>query len=189
MNRNYLFILASGRRGGNTELLAQKAAEFLPESAGQTWLHLLDLPLPPFEDIRHPVSSYGSPEGDEKVLFDATLAATDIVIASPLYWYSLSASAKLYLDYWSAWLRAPGEDFKKRMAGKRLWVVSASSSEEDATEMSAPLVDCLRLSADYMSMDFGGVLLGRGNRVGDVLADSRAMDEAKRFFTSPFFPA
>lgn len=182
MNRHFLFILGSGRRNGNSEQLAQKAAEFLPEDSEQKWLHLLDLPLPPFEDIRHPVSGYGLPEGNEKVLFDATLTATDIVIASPLYWYSLSAAAKLYLDYWSAWLRAPGEDFKKRMAGKRLWVVSSSSSEEDAAEMSAPLVDCLRLSADYMAMDFGGVLLGRGNRVGDVLNDLEAMEEAERFF-------
>lgn len=189
MNRHFLFILASGRRGGNTEQLARKAAEFLPEAATQKWLHLLDLPLPPFEDIRHPVSGYGLPGGNEKVLFEATLAATDIVIASPLYWYSLSAAAKLYLDYWSAWLRAPGADFKNRMAGKRVWVVSSSSSEEDAMEMSAPLVDSLRLSAEYMAMHFGGVLLGRGNRVGDVRNDSEAMVAAELFFRSNPLPA
>ena len=39
------------------------------------------------------------------MLLDATLAATDLVFVAPVYWYSLPAAAKLYLDYWSAWLR------------------------------------------------------------------------------------
>jgi hypothetical protein len=51
--RYFTFIVASGRRDGNTEWLTRKAAERLPAGAAQQWLHLSDLPLPPFEDIRH----------------------------------------------------------------------------------------------------------------------------------------
>ena len=182
MERQFLFLLGSGRRDGNTELLARKAAENLPSSVAQQWLHLMDLPLPPFEDIRHDVGVYPQPVSNEKILFDATLWATDVVFASPLYWYTVSASTKLYLDYWSAWLRVPDAQFKTRMAGKTIWVVSASSSDEEAAEMSAPLVDCLRLSADYMHMGWGGALLGRGNRTGDVLKDMVAIENAKVFF-------
>lgn len=182
MDRTFLFLLGSGRRNGNTEILARKAAENLPASVEQQWLHLMDLPLPPFEDIRHDAGVYPQPVSNEKILFDATLRATDLVFATPLYWYSVSASTKLYLDYWSAWLRVPDAQFKARMAGKKIWVVSASSSDEDAAEMSAPLVDCLRLSADYMHMGWGGALLGRGNRVGQVLEDEVALDAARVFF-------
>jgi multimeric flavodoxin WrbA len=185
MDNRFLFILGSGRRDGNTEILARKTAENLPPTAAQQWLHLMDFPLKPFEDIRHSVGTYPFPESNEKTLFDATLWCTDLVIATPLYWYSVSASTKLYLDYWSAWMRVPEAQFKAQMAGKKMWVISASSSDEDAEKMSSPLVDCLRLSADYMKMEWGGVLLGRGNRAGDVLNDAVAMAAAETFLKLP----
>jgi len=105
--RHFTFLIASARRDGNTELLTRKAAEHLPAGYGQQWLHLMDLPLSPFQDIRHSVGVYPQPQGNERILFDATLKASDLVFAVPLYWYSVPASAKLYLDYWSGWLRVP----------------------------------------------------------------------------------
>ncbi len=181
MQRNFLFLLGSGRREGNTEILARQAAQLLPSEVEQNWLNLLDLPLPPFEDIRHSVGVYPQPAGNEKVLFDATLAATDVVFATPLYWYSVSSSTKLYLDYWSAWLRVPDANFKKRMAGKTTWVVS-SCSDEDGERMAEPLLKMLRLSAEYMGMHWGGALLGYGSRPGDVLRHTPAMEQAGSFF-------
>ncbi len=57
------------------------------------------------------------PEGNERLLWEATLWATDVVIASPLYWYSVSATTKRYLDHWSGWLRVEGAPLKERMRG------------------------------------------------------------------------
>ena len=119
--RSFLFLLASARRDGNSETLAQRAADALPETTARRWLRLNELSLPPFEDLRHAGVPFPVPAGDERVLFDATVAASDIVFVAPLYWYSLPASAKLYLDYWSSWLRYKEGNFKARMAGKRLW--------------------------------------------------------------------
>lgn len=182
-HRRFTFLIASARRDGNSEWLARKAAEYLPAGTAQQWLHLLDLPLPPFEDIRHSVGVYPEPQGNERILFDATLAASDLVFVVPLYWYSVPASAKLYLDYWSGWLRVPGADFKARMAGRTLWGVSALSEEDQSR--ADPLVGTLAITADYMKMDFGGVLLGYGSRPGDVMADKTALDKARSFFLSP----
>ncbi|HET6160601.1 MAG TPA: NAD(P)H-dependent oxidoreductase [Dongiaceae bacterium] len=178
--RRFTFLLASARRDGNTELLARKAAEHLPSEHDQQWLRLMDLPLPPFVDIRHSVGVYPQPEGNERVLFDATLDATDLVFAVPLYWYSVPASAKTYLDYWSGWLRVPGAEFKARMAGKKLWGVSALSDENFS--VADPLIGTLKLTADYLSMEFGGVLLSYGNKPGEILADAAALERAATFF-------
>ena len=183
MTRSFLFLLASTRRDGNTERLARLAAEGIDGDV--RWLSLLDDPLPPFVDSRHDVDGvYPEPEGAARVAFEATLAATDVVIASPLYWYSVSASAKLYLDHWTAWMRVPGRDFRARMAGKTLWAVSAHSSE-DLTRAD-PMIGTLRTTAEYMGMNWGGALLGYGNRPGDVLTDSGAIAQAGSFFTPAF---
>ncbi|MER5259034.1 NAD(P)H-dependent oxidoreductase [Streptomyces sp. NPDC002855] len=180
MTRNFLFVLGSSRPDGNTEILARRAAEQLPSDVGQRWLNLADHPLPDFEDLRHD-SDHVRPSGDSAaVLLDATVEATDIVIASPLYWYSVSATTKRYLDYWSGWLRTPGVDFKATMAGRNLWGVTALAHEEGV--VADPLVGTLRNSAAYLGMRFGGVLLGNGSKPGDVLKDERALTEAKTFF-------
>jgi hypothetical protein len=162
--------------------LTRKAAETLTAGHKQQWLHLADLPMSPFEDIRHSVGVYPEPQGNERILFDATLDATDLVFVVPLYWYSLPASAKLYLDYWSGWLRVPGADFKARMAGKTLWGVCAISDEDQ--RRADPLIGTLAITADYMKMNFGGVLLGYGNRPGDIAADKAASERARTFFAS-----
>jgi multimeric flavodoxin WrbA len=180
MSRHFLFLLGSSRSEGNTEQLARKAAEQLPAEAEQRWLSLAEHPLPDFADLRHDSDHVRPTEGSTGVLLDATLAATDIVIVSPLYWYSLSASTKRYLDYWSGWLRTPGVDFKATMAGRTLWGVTALAHEEQ--EVADPLIGTLNHSAAYMGMRFGGVLLGNGSKPGDVLNDTEALTRAKTFF-------
>jgi multimeric flavodoxin WrbA len=180
MTRRFLFVLGSARSDGNTELLARRAAEQLPPDVEQQWIDLAAHPVPDFEDLRHDSDLVRPTEGHAALLLDATLAATDVVIASPLYWYAVSAQTKRYLDYWSGWLRTPGLDFKATMAGRTLWGVTVLAHEEPA--VADPLVGTLNNSAAYMGMRFGGVLLGNGSKPGDVLKDTEALARAKAFF-------
>ncbi|MEV5155457.1 NAD(P)H-dependent oxidoreductase [Streptomyces werraensis] len=180
MTRRFLFVLGSARPDGNSELLARRAAEQLPPDVDQRWIDLTAHPLPEFEDLRHDSDHVRPTEGDTALLLDATLAATDLVIVSPLYWYAVSAQTKRYLDHWSGWLRTPGLEFKATMAGRTLWGVTALAHEEP--EVADPLVGTLNNSAAYMGMRFGGVLLGNGSKPGDVLTDTRALARAKTFF-------
>jgi multimeric flavodoxin WrbA len=179
MARRFLFLLGSSRRDGNTELLARRAAEQLSGDVEQRWIHLAEHPLPDFEDRRHSGDGPRPEHENVTLLRDATLAATDLVIASPLYWYSVSAQTKRYLDHWSAWLRTPGVDFRAAMAGRTLWGVTALATEAEVAE---PLIGTLNHSAAYMGMRFGGVLLGNGSKPGDVLNDTEALARAKTFF-------
>ncbi|MBT2674656.1 NAD(P)H-dependent oxidoreductase [Streptomyces sp. ISL-14] len=181
MTRRFLFVLGSSRSEGNTELLARAAAEQLPESVEQQWISLAEHPLPDFVDLRRDSDHVRPATGSAPaLLLDATLAATDIVIASPLYWYSVSGLTKRYLDYWSGWLRTPGIDFKATLAGRTLWGVTALAHPE--TEVADPLVGTLNNSAAYLGMRFGGVLFGNGSRRGDILNDTEALARAKTFF-------
>jgi NAD(P)H-dependent FMN reductase len=180
-SRDFLFLLASARKSGSTEALARQAAAGLPPQDTQHWLRLADLPLPPCNDTRNNRDhGYRAPIGHENTLLQATLRASDLVIASPLYWYSLSASAKLYLDHWSGWLRLPGIDFAACMRGKTLWTVSALSGTDPAA--AQPMVDMLRMTADYLGMHWGDALLATGCH-----GSARALSgpaRAREFFTS-----
>ncbi|MFK0173175.1 flavodoxin family protein [Streptomyces sp. NPDC090306] len=187
MSRSFLFLLGSARVEGNTELLARAAAEQLPGDVEQRWLDLSQLRLPDFSDTRRATDPSSPVEDDEELLRQATLAATDVVIASPLYWYSVSSSTKRYLDYWSNWLSAPNPGFRARMAGRTLWGVTVMTHREEI--VAEPLILTLHHTAAYMGMRFGGVLLGNGSRPGQVLDDERALTRAKTFFAQDAPPA
>lgn len=177
--RRFLFLMASARQGGNSEALARRAAEALAPGVGQDWRDLTAVALPPFEDLRHG-GAYGPVTGPAADLAQGTLAASDIVLVAPLYWYGLPAPAKLYLDHWSHWMRWPDLQFKAGMRGKRLWLVMAHSGSTPAE--IAPAVEGLRLSGLYLGMDWGGVLLADANAPGDWRADAGAVAAADRFF-------
>lgn len=180
MNSSFLFLVSSTRRAGNSEALARHAARALSPKAEQRWLALIDHPLPPFTDTRHS-SGYTAPLGDAKLVCEATLQATDLVIVTPVNWYSLPWTAKLYFDHWSAWMRVPELSFKAAMASKNLWSVIVDSDNEG--EGSAdPVVDMLRRSAEFMSMNWRGALIGHANRPGEVANDASALATAERFF-------
>ena len=162
-DRSFLFLLGSYRKNGNTEALARHAAVTVPEKVPQRWIRLTDTPLEPFEDRRHGGDgTFPYPDGNARILLEATLAATDLVIASPLYWYSLSAPIKHYLDYWSGWMRVPELGFRAAMRGNTMWAVTAISDEDP--QRADHLLGSLRITADYMGMNWGGHVLGYSNR-------------------------
>ena len=180
-DRHFLFLNASTRVAGvigNTETLARTAAASLPAHLSQHWLRLADHPLPPFVDHRHDLGTYPMPEGAGRLLLDATLAASDLVLVAPVYWYSLPASVKLYLDHFSGWMRVPGLDFKARMAGRRLWLVTTSGDRAKAQ----PMIDSTRLCAEFLGMQWQGALWGKGGAPEAVRADAEALTTATHWF-------
>ncbi|AGC42413.1 NAD(P)H dehydrogenase (quinone) [Myxococcus stipitatus DSM 14675] len=183
--RNVLFLLASSREGGNAEQLARKAAEALPPGTVTDWLRLEDSLVEPFRDLRHAPGGYTRPPPPELLaLAERTLAADEVVIVAPVYWYNLPSTALAYLEHWSWWMRVPELRFAERMRGKVLSLVTAHSSEEDDS-VATPSLMSLRMSADYLEMRWRGGLIGHGNRPGEVLQDTRALSAAREFLVRP----
>lgn len=178
---SFLFLLASTRPHGNSELLAQRAATRLPAGASARWLRLTEHPLPPFADTRHS-SGYGAPQGAAKVLRDETVAASDLVIVTPVHWYGLPWTAKHYFDHWSGWMRDPELDFLAALRGHNLWAVVVDADDEGAGA-AHPLLEQLRRIADYAKMSWRGALLGHANRPGEIEASAPAL--AASFFAAP----
>lgn len=79
-------------------------------------------------------------------------------------------------------MRVPGLEFRPRMAGRTMWGVTALATADQS--VADPLVGTLRHTAAYMSMQWGGVLLGSANRPGTMGQDTEATVRAKTFFSS-----
>ncbi len=179
--RSFTFMLASTRAEGNSEQLARHAARWLPEGATARWVRLVDHPLPPFADTRHS-TGYGPLAAEAAALREATLAASDLVLVTPVYWYGVAWTAKLYLDHWSGWMRDAALAFRPAMGGRRLWAVIADSDTDD--EGSAyPVIEAMRRTAAYLDMKWGGALIGHANKPGELAGDAVGLAAAERFFT------
>ena len=77
-------------------------------------------------------------------LYPKLMAADAIVIASPIYWFTVSAQTKLFMDRWYALGGADGY----ALAGKKFGVVLAYA---DADPFSSGAVNALRTFQDAFS--------------------------------------
>ena len=71
----------------------------------------------------------------------------------------------------------PGLDFKARMAGRTLSLVTTSGHREKAQ----PAIDSVRLCAEFMGMRWRGALWGLGGAPGAIAQDTAALQAADRF--------
>ena len=177
MERRFLFLLSSARKGGNAEWLARRAAAGLP-AAGQHWIDLTDPALPPFRDLR---PAYAHPEGPLGAILQAMRAASDIVFVAPVYWYGLPAPAKLLLDHWSGWLDAPETGFADWAPSLTLHLIT-TRADPDPTVPDLPEA-MLKRSALWLGMRWGGALHGIADAPGEIAADGAALAAAAGFLT------
>ncbi len=120
-----LGINGSPRRGGNTDVLLDKALEAAGDSGWETekiLLNLLDI-NPPQEIEYDKVNSEGlSPiQDDMQIVYKKIKECDAIIIASPIFFGSLSAQTKIMIDrFQCAWVSKnilKKDIFKKKKSG------------------------------------------------------------------------
>nr|WP_232622652.1 NAD(P)H-dependent oxidoreductase [Pseudorhodobacter sp. MZDSW-24AT] len=173
--RSFLFLLSSARKGGNTELLARHAADTL--TCRCDWLDLGAAALPAFGDPRPEDPPPLSPLMAD--LVSALRQASDICFVAPIYWYSLPAPAKLFLDHWSGLLDQPDLDFPLWMRGKRIWLITARADPDPTVPALSEAQ--LQRTAQWLGMVWGGALHGVADAPGDIRRDA-AWQSACGFF-------
>jgi len=75
-----------------------------------------------------------------------------IILVTPVYWYTMSALMKTFLDRWSDLLTIR-KDLGRGLKGKWVYVISSYG-----TAYPVGFDDPFRLTCDYMGMHFGGSL-------------------------------
>jgi multimeric flavodoxin WrbA len=137
-------LFASSRRRGNTGQLIDRIA--------------LELEIEVIDLTRQRMSSFDyehrNRNDDFEPLMKRVLEHEQIIFATPIYWYSVSAMMKVFLDRLSDLLEltdllAEG----RRLRGKNAYVVCTSICEEP----SATFMAAFRETFEYLGMLFGGV--------------------------------
>ena len=138
MTKKPIIILGSSRSDGDT-LQAVKA---LVGSNTPTIVDLLDL------EISYYDYSYKNREDDFIPLAEKMVEHDPIILATPVYWYTMSAPMKTFVDRWSD-LLAIRKDLGRRLANKELYVIAAYGNELPGGFEDAFLHTCTYLDMKY----------------------------------------
>lgn len=141
---NTIALFSSSRRNGNT-------GQFIDRIASE-----LDIEVVSLDDLRMSAFDYQHRNRDDdfEPLMARVLTYDQIVFATPIYWYSVSAAMKVFLDRLSDYLDVPDLLAEgRRLRGKTAFVACTSIDADPSTAF----VQAFRDTFDYLSMRFGGL--------------------------------
>lgn len=173
MSMEILAVMASPRRGGNTETLVDeilKGAESKGHVAEK--LHLYDHEILPCLDCRgckRAKFGYTCVLSDGMVEIYARLERADLIIfGTPIYWYGPTAKMKLFIDRLRPYIAS------RKLSGKRGMVVTPS---EEGPVCCGPLLQMFAMSFEYLGMENAGSLLSQAYERGEI---KKRPEELKR---------
>ena len=188
MSKNILILNGSPRIKGNSAILSDQLAAGARESGAGVeiiYLHGLDIQACDACDACQ-TGGKGCVIGDDmQDLYPKLLAADAIVIATPVYWYSMTAQMKLCLDRWYALESGNGFDLK----GKRLSLMMVYGDKDLYSSGGITIIHTLEGSCRFVGMDFEGIVHGSAMDIGDAEKNPALMDQAYQLGNSLAQPA
>ncbi|MCJ1657039.1 flavodoxin family protein [Staphylococcus sp. NRL 16/872] len=169
-------LFGGSRPEGNTAQITKYALEGLDYN----WIDLTQYQLNPVRDLRHENEDIETYYDDYKEIIDKVLESDTVIFASPVYWYSISASLKAFIDNWSETLVDPNyKDFMEKMAriDFRLILVGGDCPKVKAK----PCITQMKYTLDFIGAELQGYIIGTAERPGDIMKDAFALERAKEW--------
>jgi len=177
--KKVLVLLGSPRKKGNSAILADRIAKGAKAAGAKVetvFLHGLKIaPCNSCYACQKKGSKGCAIKDAMQDLYPKLLAADAWVIASPVYWFTMSAQTKIFMDRCFALLAYPKETF----AGKR---IAIAMSYGDADPFSSGCVNALRTFQDafnYTRAKIVGMVYGSAYEAGEIRANDVLMKAAE----------
>lgn len=180
-----LTLSSSPRLDGNSRMLAEAVLEGAVAAGHEG--ELIDLSgrisglLRDCRICRNPDGRCTIDDDYEAIFLERMLAADALVLGTPLYWYGVSGTLKTFIDRIFCFIADSYPDADRvceRLVGKRL--VVAVAAEESYRGATIGVTASMQELARYLHWDLVAVLVGIGNRRGEVRHDpARPLDAAR----------
>lgn len=177
-SKRIVIVKGSPREKGNTAILADRVAEGAKAAGAYVesfYLHGMD--ISPCDGCD---ACQGEPYGgcvvsdDMQLLYPRILDADAIVIASPVYWFTVSAQTKLFMDRCYALFDADGH----LLRGKKIGIVMTYG---DTDPFDSGAVNAFRTFQDafrYVDAEIVGMVYGSADAAGDIQENEKFIAQA-----------
>jgi multimeric flavodoxin WrbA len=178
MGTKVMIAVGSPRKRGNSSTLAAQVAAGAKAGGAKVetfYLHGMNIkPCTACDGCRKKTHVDCVIKDDMQMLYPKLRSADVIVIASPIYWFTLSAQTKLFIDRWYGLGTAEGY----ALAGKKFAILL---SYADADPFLSGAVNALRTFQDalrFIEAELVGMVYGSASKAGEISKNKALMDEA-----------
>jgi multimeric flavodoxin WrbA len=178
MPRKVMVVIGSPRKKGNSSVLAKQVAAGAKTNGAKVetfFLHDMNIhSCTACDSCRKNPKIDCIIQDDMQILYPKLKSADAIVIASPVYWFTVSAQTKLFMDRWYGL----GGDEGYALAGKRFGIVLAYAGEDPFVSGA---VNALRMFQDalrFIEAEIVGMVYGSAWKAGEVRKNKALMEEA-----------
>ncbi len=173
-----IVILGSPRRKGNSATLAENVisgAKSMGAMVDTYFLHGMDIgPCDACDICQEDMNAECVINDDMQKLYPKLREADVLVIASPIYWFTVSAQTKLFMDR----CYALGVSEEYALKGKRIGIVLTYG---DSDPFNSGAVNAIRTFQDaftYVGATIVGMVYGSASDPGEIAANRELMDKA-----------
>jgi multimeric flavodoxin WrbA len=174
-------LLGSPRKKGNSTVLAKQIINGAKSAGAKVeTVYLNGLNIRPCQGCyacKKKNSSGCAVDDDMQPLYPKLLESDAWIIASPVYWFNMSAQTKIFMDRcFALWNDDPDINplYKKRIA--------IAMSYGDSDPFSSGCVNALRSFQDafrYAGARIVGMVYGSAEKPGEIASNEELMDEAE----------
>ena len=176
-----LALFGSPRKKGNSTLLANHiilGAESRGAIIESIYLNGLNIkPCQGCYACQEKNSRGCAVDDDMQGIYPKITEADALIIASPVYWFTMSAQTKIFMDRCIATYNEDPE--KSQLHGKKI-AIAMTFGDKDA--FSSGCVNALRTFQDaynFVGADIAGMVYGSAEEPGEIAADTELMKDAE----------
>lgn len=174
-----LVVVGSPREKGNSATLARQVEAGAKSQGAEVEsfrLHDMDLrPCTACESCRKELATGCVIDDDMQILYPKLRGADGMVIATPTYWFTVSAQTKMFMDRWYAF---GGNEEYAALTGKRIGIVMTYA---DLDPFVSGAVNALRTFQDafnYVGAQIVGMVYGSASEAGEIARNEDLMERA-----------
>lgn len=177
-NKKVLVLLGSPRKKGNSAILAAevaKGAEAQGAVVETLYIHGMDIrPCQSCYACQRKDSKGCAIDDDMQTIYPKLIEADAWVISSPVYWFTMSAQTKLWMDRCFALLAYGKEAFQKK--------IGIAMAYGDTDPFNSGCINALRTFQDcfsYVGAKISGMVYGSAMNAGDIAENTELLKKAE----------
>lgn len=176
--KKVLVFMGSPRKKGNSALLAREVMDGAKAGGAEVksfYLHGLEIqPCTACDACRRKNQKGCVLKDDMATLYAEIRGADALVIATPVYWFTVSAQTKLFMDRWYALGGDGGYPFKGKKFGLVLTYADEDPFRSGAVNAIRTFQDALR----YVEAEIVGMVYGSAGKAGEIKKNKSLMKKA-----------
>lgn len=182
MASKIIIVKGSPRKNGNSAILAEQVAAGAEATGAKVesfYLHGMDIQPCDACDACQGVADLDCIiEDDMQTLYPKLREADAIVYASPVYWYTVSAQMKLFVDRCYGMEGDTDKHEVHAFAGKRIGIILTYGGDDPFDSGAINAIRMFQDICNYLPAEIAGIVYGCASDAGEIRKNEDVMEKA-----------